>query len=194
MALSRVSAFRVVAEDGKASAFAAGVGVRVFARDGLRRNAEELTPSEQEHLDRCLYPMFRSFPFHAEAATSLDMLMVGGLQVLFTHAPAELQFHLPPGRHVVAGGFGILDAASEGDNRTDGVLFGVARQTGTERTVVVQRLLQPLSAREDRGIQRFRVEVDAPTESILLLTADAGPQRDNRWDWSYWTDVSITPR
>jgi len=191
MTLPRVTSFRVVAAAGKEGLFDSRVGVRLSACDGLRRKMEEMTAAEREHIQHCLYPMLHSYPFEVRPGRNFETQVVGKTQVLLAHAPSELQFRLPAGRHVVSGTFGILDAAFAGDCRTDGVGFRVVRQSGSERVEVFARLLRPLESAGDRGEQRFSVQVESAGDEVLLFIADPGPAQDNRWDWSWWTDIRI---
>ncbi|HEX6811583.1 MAG TPA: hypothetical protein VF384_08175 [Planctomycetota bacterium] len=189
--LPRVQAFRVVPSEGKASRVAAEVGVRVFACDGLRRAPAQVTDEERAVVDRCRYPMFATAPFHVSTGTRAQVMVVEGRQVLFAHAPSELRFRLPAGRHAVSGRFGMLPDATKGDNQSDGVAFCIVRESGAERIRVHERLLQPGTVAGDRGMQHFRIEVESAADSVLVFLAEAGPRQDNRWDWSYWSDIRI---
>jgi hypothetical protein len=182
----RVSAFRIVT--GAAGGYAGVVKVRVSACDGLRPSAGDMTA---EAYARCFYPMFQAYPFRATAASPIETMLVDDKQVLFMHAPSEMRFRLGPGRHVLSGSFGILDGAWQGEVKTDGVGFRIAREAGTEQVEVFQRLLQPQQQAGDRGMQRFSVAVETQGESVLVFGCDCGPRHECACDWSYWTDIRI---
>jgi hypothetical protein len=188
--LPRVSAFRVVAEQGEEHGFRGVIYAQVAACDGLWPRPEELTEAERAHLARCFFHMFRSYPFRF-TAHSLTIVDVDGRPALLAEAPSELFFRVPAGHHRVSGGYGILEGAYTGEGNTDGVSFQVLREAGTGRIELHSRLLQPRTIEADRGLQRFTVDVDLPAESVLVFAAGCGPQNNGDWDWSYWTDLSI---
>ncbi|HZN37325.1 MAG TPA: hypothetical protein VFD82_00905 [Planctomycetota bacterium] len=190
----RVVAFRVLPVAGQESSFAENYGVRLFACDGLRPAPGELSPEQFEAIDRAFWPMFHAVPFRVTAGCRVETRVVDGLKVLFAHAPSELRFHLRTGVNVVSGAFGILPEAWQGEVRTNGVNFHVVRETGSERSEVLQRLLQPLERPDDRGTHRFSVTVEATAGSVLVLATDCGPEGRSDFDWSYWTDVRIESR
>ena len=190
--LPRVTAFRVLPVAGKESNFAESFGVRLFACDGLRPAPSELSPEQFETLNRSFWPMFQSVPF--QTTGHLETVELDGQQVLFAHPPSELRFRLNTGVSVVSGAFGILPGAWQGEGRTDGVGFHVVRETGSERSEVMHRLLQPLDTVDDRGTHRFSVTVEAAAGSVLVLTTDCGPNGRGEYDWSFWTDVRIESR
>jgi hypothetical protein len=66
------------------------------------------------------------------------------------------------------------------------------RDSGSERSEVLQRRLTPRDTPDDRGTQRFAVTVEAAAGAVLVLAADCGGDGDH--DWSYWTDVRIESR
>ncbi|HEX6812746.1 MAG TPA: glycosyltransferase family 39 protein [Planctomycetota bacterium] len=142
--------------------------------------------------DRSPWSMFHTVPF--QTTGHLEPMDVDGQRVLFAHPPSELCFRLTVGVNVVSGAFGILPGAWQGEGNTDGVTFHVVRETGSERSEVLRRLLQPLDRSDDRGTQRFSVTVEAAAGSVLVLTTDCGPNGRGEYDWSYWTRVRIEPR
>lgn len=120
-------------------------------------------------------------------------LMLDAEPMLFLHAPGAVTFRPPAGQRQVAGRFGILDGAYEGENRTDGVEFSVAvvRAGGAEE-IVFARTLQPLTREGDRGPQSFAIDLPADPDLRVIIRTGLGVEGDAQWDWSYVSALRFT--
>lgn len=124
----------------------------------------------------------------------IERLVEDGRPSLFMHAPAEMVFSIPEGRHEFSATFGIRSDAltSPGCEPADGVTFWVGRKDGTE---IYSRHVDPFSKRADRGAQRVQgiaFSVDTPT-TVALRVMPGKPGANTACDWGYVRDLQITP-
>jgi hypothetical protein len=105
---------------------------------------------------------------------------------LLLHAPGQIKFQRPIGAVRFSGNFGIKRGAYTGEGHTAGVDFEVllVRPDGGE-VALWRRYLDPVARAEDRGMQRFVVDLPAGMQGVVALRTRAGPSQDNRWGWSY---------
>lgn len=127
-----------------------------------------------------------------------------GQPVLLAHADTRIVVPLPLldsdlGRQLSVS-YGVLDAAWQEANQaretsSDGVVFRVAAlfADGREDSLFSQ-WLDPHASKADRGEKRAVVEIPAGAQQIVLETLE-GPDKNNGWDWSYWSafEVATTP-
>jgi hypothetical protein len=107
---------------------------------------------------------------------------------LLLHAEGEIVFSVPATATGFSGRFGIRKGAYTGDGHTRGVDFSVEGVWASgRRETLWHRRLDPVSEPEDRGTQSVAIELPADPPATLVLHTGAGPDHDNRWDWSYVT-------
>jgi hypothetical protein len=113
-----------------------------------------------------------------------------GRDAVFAHAPAKLFEALSAQKQSLSFGFGILPGAYTNGGRCNGVLFEIWLETaGGAKTLVWSRLLNPLTAPQDRGTQLAKISLDPPKGARLIF--ETNPSGSNASDWSYWADVRI---
>ena len=110
------------------------------------------------------------------------------------HAPMKMLLDRQENQQSFSFSFGILDEAVENalkENAGDGVEFRIiAWQTDGREEILFSRKLQPRINPEDRGTHRAKIDlsqVDASNKLIIETVAG----EDNRWDWSYWSDLNF---
>jgi hypothetical protein len=112
---------------------------------------------------------------------------------LQAHAPAQLEFIKPGGARWLSGGFGFLEGAyAHPPDGTDGAIFTIAfvGEKGTRR-VLLERALRPCVEASDRGTQDFRIELPAAEPGKIELAISPGPQNNNAYDWTYWSELML---
>jgi hypothetical protein len=101
-----------------------------------------------------------------------------------------MEFEVPAKTARFAGTIGLRPGAYSDGGHTAGVEFAVDAVSSSGRTKRLwSRFLNPVANPDDRRAQHF--EVVLPTDGVarLILSTDAGPTKDNRWDWSYVRDL-----
>jgi hypothetical protein len=137
------------------------------------------------------YPMMRTPFVRATAKEPISAEVCDGREVLRVHAPSEVVFNVPPrpGPRRVSGKFGILPDAYE---NTDGVQFAVEyTPRGGTPAVLFDKFLDPHSNPQDRGAQDFATSLPPGGEGTLVLKTFNPPDKNEHYDWSYWTDFEI---
>jgi hypothetical protein len=112
---------------------------------------------------------------------------------LVTHAPALVEFPVTPGARRLTGGFGLRPGAyATPPNATDGARFSITHLSASgTATVLVSRLLRPVTTAEDRGTQPFRVELPPGSGGRLQLKVEVGDYGSNAFDWGYWSELTL---
>ncbi|MDB6170406.1 MAG: hypothetical protein JWM88_3270 [Verrucomicrobia bacterium] len=112
--------------------------------------------------------------------------------VLNAHATTRLWFDPSAGPHRARIEFGILDAAWQGANRTDGVEFvAEVERKGEPARRVWSRLLDPAKVAADRGEQAAEFDFEMPPEARLKLSTLPGPSGINSYDWAYVASFTL---
>jgi hypothetical protein len=112
---------------------------------------------------------------------------------LQAHAPSRLEFKKPAGTRWLSGGIGFLEGAyAHPLDGTDGAVFTITF-VGADggRRVLLERALRPTSQAADRGTQKFRVELPADVPGKIELAISPGPQGNNSYDWTYWSELML---
>jgi hypothetical protein len=112
---------------------------------------------------------------------------------LQAHAPSQLEFKKQAGARWLSGGFGFLAGAyANPKDGTDGAIFTIAF-VGTDggRRVLLERAMHPCNEAADRGTQFFRIELPVDVPGKIELNISPGPQGNNSYDWTYWTDIML---
>ncbi|MDJ0588808.1 MAG: NPCBM/NEW2 domain-containing protein [Pleurocapsa sp. MO_226.B13] len=109
------------------------------------------------------------------------------------HAPMKMQIDLEQKTQSFSFSFGILDEGVENalkENEGDGVEFRISAWHADGREeILFDRKLQPRSKPEDRGIQQGSIDLSQVDASKLIV--ETVPGEDNRWDWSYWSQLRV---
>ncbi|MEO6569596.1 MAG: hypothetical protein ABIO94_12595, partial [Opitutaceae bacterium] len=114
-------------------------------------------------------------------------VLIDGREARNLPPPAELKFRIPPGSRSATVGLGLLNAAYEGENHSDGIGYEIVAIASDSTEQSLRRgNLDP--ARDWRARGTVTLDVDLPKVaegSQLALRINGGPQQDLRWDWSY---------
>jgi hypothetical protein len=128
-----------------------------------------------------------SVPPDPPGFNDLPPISVDGREARSVPPPAELKFPIPPASRFVTVGVGVLPAAYEGENHTDGIGCEIVVITpdGRERLLKMQ-IVDPTQTWRSRGTVTIDLPLpDVPGGSRLVLRLTGGPKQDLRWDWSY---------
>jgi hypothetical protein len=139
------------------------------------------------------FKTFERMPISSQAMYPLSVIETDGREVLNAHPPSTLEFQIDFPATKAHGTFGLASGSYTNGNRTDGAEFIVEWMgaDGKLRTLF-KRHLQPLTQADDRGLQKF--DVDLPQGGgRLMLRITNGPAGDIAWDWAYWGGLRFTP-
>jgi hypothetical protein len=182
-AASWVRSFHFEAPDGQAE-FWSHVDVELFRMPGLPFSS----PSPVGWL--VALGIFDRTPLSIESQEFQEVLGPPELpaKALLLHAEGQVVFAVPPGATRFDASFGIRKGAYTGDGHTRGVDFSVEGVWASgRREPLWHRRLDPVAEPADRGTQSVALELPADPPARLVLHTGAGPDHDNRWDWSYVT-------
>ncbi len=141
-------------------------------------------------------PAFARFsprPVEAAAPGGFPLGTVDNVAVLNTHAPAALTLIAHEGQQNLFVEFGLNAGAYTNGNTTDGIELRITDRRGPQSTVLLTRLITPLSNENDRGTQRVTVALPPNPTGEILLEVLPGPQHNSSYDWGYVGQVSLTP-
>jgi hypothetical protein len=188
----RVVAFRVRGWQGGSKWIHEEFGYRIRRNDALLPGPEELDQRSRTELARIGYPMFSPAPTRVDPPRCWSGFRVLDRPAMLAEAPTRIAFDLPAGRGRIAAQFGIDEVAYTGDGATDGVTFrAVLIVAGEAERELFRRHLDPKNTPGDRGFQSLDLTLQDHPACELVLEALPGPAGDNRWDFSFWTDVAI---
>lgn len=114
-----------------------------------------------------------------------------GREVRMVLPPGQLNFAIPSSAKFVTVALGVLPAAYDGENHSDGIGCEVVLLGPDGREHLLEkRVLDPAHDRHARGT----VTLDLPLPELapnsrLSIRLDGGPKDDLRWDWSYLQTV-----
>lgn len=148
--------------------FAPTFSYALQAVDLPRRSADQLP----EPLQQSLYPGFSPAPSSVESIRK-EIVNEDGRDVLFTHAPASIEFKLAPGEWRAAGDFGLLRSA-HACSQSDGIALIAERiaADGT-RTALFESSLDPVHRPEQRGFKPFSFGPFAVTQGDRVILRNA---------------------
>ena len=107
------------------------------------------------------------------------------------HPPGRIEYYLPTNAKILRGKYGIIPKAYAEKIKTDGVSFFVVLSKAGVDTTLFARHLDPASNINDRGIKEFEVKLPKSLNGTkILLITQAGPNGDDKFDWSSWADIS----
>lgn len=110
--------------------------------------------------------------------------------VWLAHAPTKTSIELKSDRQTLFFKFGILEegvSRALQENAGDGVEFRITAEQNGKEKVLFARQLQPTSNPSDRGVQSAKIDLNQVDNEKLIL--ETLPGTDNRWDWSYWSEL-----
>ncbi len=134
--------------------------------------------------------MFKTCPVSFQAFAAPNEAEIDGRKAEVLHAPSEMVFVVPRGAREISGAFGYV-AGAYLEGRTDGAVFRVVWDRGSEQAVLFSQELKPRENPADRGLHPFRADLGGVAGGQLRLEIDPGPHHDNGWDWTAWTDIEI---
>jgi hypothetical protein len=141
---------------------------------------------------------FPGFALEAFAVEPVDQVRaladIHGQPFVFAHAPSELHFEIPAGRHRLEALFGLLPEAHAAPDRSDGVTFRAALGTASPRRTIAERFLDPLRDASHAGVHGLVADFDLDEPDVLVLSTEPGPQGNTAWDWATWRKVHVVPR
>ena len=184
--LRRVRSFMVTIEEGHGYLFA-------------ERFAFSLTEISLPHAQLALgivaremrFSMFKTQPSSVSAFTPVLEQEIEGHSVIVAHAPSVITFDMPERPLRLTGAFGLMPGAYSEGGHTDGATFQVIWTDGPKREILFSRRLDPVRVSTDRGLQQLSLDLRPWQRGQLLLKIDPGPDWDNSWDWSAWSNIHI---
>ncbi len=164
-----------------------------FRQLGVLTNAGDV-PQE---LVAALFPGFNVMPAAVVGAT--DTVVEEGKDSVFLHAPAAIEFHLPPGHFRGAATYGIRMAALQDaacrKAGADGVGISlvIRHASGSEINLWHQEI-NPFESPQERGPQRMEFDnIDTAEGDVVIYRVDPGHGGNNlSCDWSYVRDLNFT--
>ncbi|MEM6452240.1 MAG: hypothetical protein AAF703_18245 [Cyanobacteria bacterium P01_D01_bin.105] len=131
-----------------------------------------------------------------------------GKKVFLTHATTKLALPLPANAKRLSISYGILNEAwqkaqAEGTTGQDGVEFRILARSANDRestdsteavvteNVLFSQWLDPHVNEDDRGKKRVTLAIENAENTEIVLETLPGPNENNSWDWSYWTELDI---
>lgn len=168
--------------------FAPQASVELSALPPPASSAEAFFP---KGIDK-LFKMFKTRPITFESHIAYTEANIDGKLVAIMHAPSQMIFDVPKGARTLSGSFGYMAEAYTGNARTNGARFIIYWSNGSKRIDLLQKFLNPLTVAEDRGLHNFSVSLENISGGHLYLEVDPGPFHDIGWDWTGWTDISIS--
>ncbi|MBI2496376.1 MAG: hypothetical protein HYV75_00020, partial [Opitutae bacterium] len=168
--------------------FQSAITVRFYSLPPLPRSAGLVAGTTEDR-----FRMFDRVPASVNALYPVSILNEADREVLFCHPPSTLEFQVNFPATRVSGRFGFAENAYKAPNATDGAEFTIEWLGPNGRTLpLFSRLLQPVSIAADQGIQAFDVTLPQGG-GRLLLHINSGPNNNQAFDWTYWTDIRFHP-
>lgn len=193
----RVAAFRLHSWASGSHWLASEFGYRLRRNDALLPDPTTFDAETSLGLATAAWPMFSPPPALTEPLLPWAGHRDAGEPVMLAEAPTRIAFDLPAGKHTVRASYGILTVAYTGNGQSNGVTFKVAFEpTEGTRTELFTRHLDPRTLPADRSRQTIELPLPEHEAGRLWLETDPGPDRDNRWDFSFWgpTTIAATSR
>ncbi len=139
------------------------------------------------------FPLLPLPPLSMEPKKNFWNTTTDRMPVLLAHAKSRLVLQAPIGSYRFRASYGMVPGSYTGEGHTDGVRFRVSYTDGKGKQIILlDRRLEPGKKRRDQGVQKLDIPVKWKTRGRLILETFPGPT--NFWDWSYWTQLSLTPR
>ena len=123
---------------------------------------------------------------------SIEIGRIGGQAAIFSNAPAELHFNVPPSATRIEAIMGLNEKAYTGTGATDGVdVLIFERLPNGGRRLLYERNLDPMRRAADRGPQNITLESIGSITGTLVFAMYPGPANNVAFDWSYWRRIEI---
>ncbi|HYD85377.1 MAG TPA: hypothetical protein VEA63_15030, partial [Opitutus sp.] len=131
-------------------------------------------------------------PVSVQTGAAVNHIIADQHSMLFVHAPSEVVLPVANGERRFEGGCAFIEGAYT-SGRTDGAEFSIEALTkGGRWEELWRRTLDPLNDLNDRGFQRFAVEVPVGASQVRLRIAP-GENNQANWDWTCWGDLRLLP-
>jgi hypothetical protein len=114
-------------------------------------------------------------------------------EVLAAHAPARLEWHLPPDARSIELGYGFEPRAIT-EGQSDGVDVSLDLLANGESRRLFFGHYDPAQLPSDQRLQQTRIVLPAATRpgTIARVVVHPGPTGNNAWDWLYFARASVT--
>lgn len=169
----------------------------VFSRLYVRRDRLATLAVASEQLAalaaRARQPEFVDITPPHVAEGDVQRKIVFTREVLAAHAPAKLEWHLPPDARSIELGYAFEPRAIAA-GQSDGVDLTLDLLTNGETRRVLVRHYDPATLPADQVLQQARVVLPAATRpgTVARVTVSPGPTGNNAWDWLYFARASVT--
>lgn len=131
-------------------------------------------------------------PFRLRGEFEMNVADLDGQRVLGIHAPSDLLFRPPPGARRIHAVIGMVPAAYQGRDHTDGTVAELWQEfPHGEKQLLARRALRPGTQPEDRGDQALEFAADSAFTGIIVLRFSPGPEGNLNYDWCYVRSISI---
>jgi hypothetical protein len=127
------------------------------------------------------YPMFDTTPARIDSPWQPAAVWQDGRVMLQVGAPSQIEFPVPASGGRLTGAFALraldLDSAPKSNAARPASEFQVALREGAAQRILFDRVLDPLDAPSDRGVQPLDVPIPpaAPGATLLLNTISKAP-------------------
>lgn len=164
-------------------------------QDEVRVSFYSLPPSDAgkdffKNADKAKFHMFVDTPISYEALNPPNEDKIDNHAVMVMHAPSQMVFEVPAGTTMVQGDFGFVAGAYSNGGRTDGAQFTIYWTDGSDRVVLHERYLDPLTRLNDRGLQHFSVRLPKASGHVIMKVGP-GQFNDYSFDWTGWTGIEF---
>jgi hypothetical protein len=142
------------------------------------------------------YPMFDSAPARVDSTSPPVAVWQDGRVMLQVGAPSRIEFPVPAGGGRLTGAFALrtadLDSEQKSNVARPVVEFQVALREGSAQRILFDRVLDPLEAPSDGGVQPLDVNIPpaAPGATVLLNTISKSPGGSG-WALACWTSLRL---
>lgn len=164
-------------------------------RDEITVSFFSMPPSDAgkdyfKNADKAKFHMFVNTPISYEALNPPNEDAIEKHRVMIMHAPSQMVFEVPAGATMIQGGFGFVPGAYLNGGRTNGAQFTVYWSDGSDRVVLHERYLEPLSRLNDRGLQKFSSKLPKG-KGHVTFRIDPGEHGEFAYDWTGWTGIEF---
>lgn len=144
-----------------------------------------------------MYPGFSLAPQRRNGM--INSVFEGKDSVLFTHAPATLEFEPEPGNYALRMGYGVRSAVLGSpaciEAKADGIALQLEQLRGGSVQSLFARDINPFQVPEHRGVQQVTLDnLAIQAGDVLRLTVTPGPSGSNACDWGYVSEFDLQPR
>lgn len=164
-------------------------------RDEIKVSLATLPASEAgvsffKEADQALFNMFVDAPVSYQALNPPNADLIDKRPVMIMHAPSEMIFDVPSGATELHGAYGFIPGAYSNGGKTNGAQFVIYADAPGGPVVLHERYLDPVTKMNDRGLQKFSVQIPPKTQR-LFLRINPGPFGEYAFDWTGWTAIEF---